>query len=61
MKFGRAIRRRFDYEGEDDDELSFQEGDTIIVVDDSHEEWWRGTVGGKGKEGLFPMNYVEKA
>lgn len=38
------------------DELSFDKGVTIDVLDDTDSGWWKGRVG--GKEGIFPSNYV---
>lgn len=46
----------FDHEPDADDELPFIKGDVIEVLDDSDEGWWTGLC--KGKEGLFPSNYV---
>lgn len=39
-----------------DDELRFDSGDTIEVLERVDENWWKGTVVGQpgGKEGLFP-------
>ncbi|XP_030052495.1 SH3 and cysteine-rich domain-containing protein 3 isoform X3 [Microcaecilia unicolor] len=38
------------------DDLDFQAGDRITVIDDSNEEWWRGKVGEKA--GYFPANFI---
>ena len=43
---------------EDDNELTFDPGDTITNIQQVDEGWWTG-VGPDGKEGLFPANYVE--
>eukprot|EP01051_Picozoa_sp_SAG22_P038009 SAG22_NODE_19270_length_276_cov_0.864407_1_plen_77_part_01 len=51
-------RANFDYEGEEDDELSFPK-DAIITVtstDEPGEGWITGTL--DGNEGIFPSNYV---
>ena len=51
-----------DFEGEEDDDLSFAKGDWIIVVDSS-EDWWKGYLESEGKNGRvgsFPHNYVEE-
>ena len=37
------------------DELSFDEQETIYVIDASNKDWWRAKVG--GKVGLVPANY----
>ncbi|XP_074835513.1 SH3 and cysteine-rich domain-containing protein 3 isoform X3 [Carettochelys insculpta] len=38
------------------DDLDFQPGEKIAVVDDSNEEWWRGKIG--EKIGFFPPNFI---
>lgn len=47
----------FDYMGQQDDELSFKEGDVITLVAKEEEAWWKGEL--KGVVGVFPSNYVE--
>ncbi|XP_036439721.1 SH3 domain-containing protein 19 [Colossoma macropomum] len=48
---------RFDFEGEQSDELSFSEGDVIRLCEYLGEEWARGEF--RGREGIFPLNFVE--
>ncbi|KAG4304119.1 hypothetical protein PORY_002483 [Pneumocystis oryctolagi] len=48
----------YDYEGEDEDDLSLKTGDKINVLEYVNEDWWRGTC--NGKEGIFPANHVKK-
>ena len=48
----------YDWTKEDDDELTFTEGDFIYVTSNSHKGWHEGVC--NGKKGLFPANYVEK-
>ncbi|RXN12300.1 SH3 domain-containing 19-like protein [Labeo rohita] len=48
---------RFDFEGEQSDELSFSEGDVIQLKEYVGEEWARGEV--NGHDGIFPLNFVE--
>uniref|UniRef100_A0A671K2T1 SH3 domain-containing protein 19-like n=1 Tax=Sinocyclocheilus anshuiensis TaxID=1608454 RepID=A0A671K2T1_9TELE len=48
---------RFDFEGEQSDELSFSEGDEIRLKEYVGEEWARGEV--NGHVGIFPLNFVE--
>ena len=50
---GKAI---FDYEGVDEDELSFSRGDEITIYEQCEDGWWTGEL--KGKFGVFPYNYV---
>lgn len=46
------------YDAQDTDELSFNEGDMIEIIKEDPAGWWTGRL--RGKEGLFPANYVEK-
>ncbi|XP_041364734.1 unconventional myosin-Ie-like [Gigantopelta aegis] len=46
------------YDAQDTDELSFNTGDIIDIVKEDSAGWWQGKL--RGKEGLFPANYVEK-
>ncbi|NWU95570.1 HCLS1 protein, partial [Upupa epops] len=47
----------YDYQGEGDDEISFDPDDTITHIEMVDEGWWRGQC--RGKRGLFPANYVK--
>jgi len=49
-------RGLYNFQGEDDTELSFKKGD-VIVVTGKQGEWWEGEL--NGKKGLFPANYVQ--
>merc|ERR1719209_1191671 len=49
----------FPYTGQYEDELSFEEGATILVIGKDEEAWWKGEC--NGKTGVFPSNYVEAA
>jgi len=49
----------FPYTGQYEDELSFEEGATILVTGKDEEAWWKGEC--NGKTGVFPSNYVEPA
>jgi len=48
----------YNYEAQDTDELSFVQGEEIEIVKEDSSGWWVGRV--RGKDGLFPSNYVEK-
>lgn len=48
---------RFEYIGDQQDELSFSEGETIILKDYVNEEWAKGEL--RGISGIFPLNFVE--
>ncbi|ORY98647.1 hypothetical protein BCR43DRAFT_530163 [Syncephalastrum racemosum] len=47
----------YDFDAGRADELSFQEGDHIHVLDREDDAWWRGML--NGRTGLFPANYVK--
>ncbi|KAL5481739.1 hypothetical protein EMCRGX_G021967 [Ephydatia muelleri] len=48
----------YDYDASDADELNFKEGDIIEIITEDPTGWWKGRL--KGKEGVFPNNYIEK-
>lgn len=48
----------FDYDAEEDGELSFKEGDIIFVLKEDPSGWWFGRLA-NGKEGLFPECYCK--
>uniref|UniRef100_A0A8C9FRD6 SH3 domain-containing protein n=1 Tax=Pavo cristatus TaxID=9049 RepID=A0A8C9FRD6_PAVCR len=48
---------RFEYIGDQRDELSFSEGETIILKEYINEEWAKGEL--RGASGIFPLNFVE--
>ncbi|XP_034064461.1 GRB2-related adaptor protein 2-like, partial [Gymnodraco acuticeps] len=41
---------------EEPDELEFNTGDVISVLESSDPTWWRGAL--RGKSGLFPSNHT---
>ncbi|XP_044286631.1 SH3 domain-containing protein 19 isoform X1 [Varanus komodoensis] len=48
---------RFEYIGDQKDELSFSEGEIIILKKYVNEEWAKGEL--RGTTGIFPLNFVE--
>ncbi|XP_058138088.1 SH3 domain-containing protein 19 isoform X2 [Dasypus novemcinctus] len=48
---------RFEYIGDQRDELSFSEGEIILLKEYVNEEWARGEL--RDKTGIFPLNFVE--
>lgn len=50
------IQAKFQFVGSNDDELSFNQGDVIVVTKQDDGGWWEGTL--DGKIGWFPQNYV---
>ncbi|XP_036382715.1 drebrin-like protein [Megalops cyprinoides] len=53
-----CVRALYDYQAEDDSELSLEPGDIISAVETVDKAWWRGC-SKDGRQGLFPANYVE--
>jgi hypothetical protein len=52
------VRGTFDFEAQNEGDLSFVTGDIITVLDNSDPDgWWLGEL--NGLQGLFPSNYTE--
>ncbi|XP_063001784.1 unconventional myosin-Ie-like [Elgaria multicarinata webbii] len=51
-------RALYAYDAQDTDELSFNADDFIEIIKEDPSGWWQGRI--RGKEGLFPGNYVQK-
>ncbi|XP_062848367.1 myosin IEb [Trichomycterus rosablanca] len=51
-------RALYAYDAQDTDELSFNTDDIIEIVNEDASGWWFGRL--RGREGVFPGNYVEK-
>lgn len=49
----------YDYQASNPDELSFQEGQTMIIVDRSEEGWWKTEQNGQIL--IVPAAYLELA
>ncbi|XP_074518117.1 uncharacterized protein LOC141784244 [Halichoeres trimaculatus] len=47
----------FDYEGEEEDELTFSQGDVIALLELIGQEWGRGQI--HGRTGIFPLSFTE--
>ncbi|NXR10076.1 HCLS1 protein, partial [Semnornis frantzii] len=47
----------YDFQGDGDDEITFDPDDTITNIEMVNEGWWRGQC--RGRVGLFPANYVK--
>ncbi|KAF7661835.1 hypothetical protein LDENG_00251930 [Lucifuga dentata] len=47
----------FDYEGEEEDELTFSQGDVIALHELIGPEWGRGQI--HGRIGIFPLNFAD--
>jgi len=52
------VKALFAFKPEAPTELPFNVGDIITIVNDSHPEWWIGSL--NGRSGEFPSNYVQR-
>ncbi len=51
------VRAAFAYSAQEPDEISFGEGDLMVIIDKSEDDWWK--VRCRGKVGLAPANYLK--
>ncbi|XP_071810600.1 arf-GAP with SH3 domain, ANK repeat and PH domain-containing protein 2-like isoform X9 [Apostichopus japonicus] len=55
----KKVRALYDCEADYPDELTFKEGDVIIVTGEADPEWWIGEIEGQpNKRGVFPVCFV---
>lgn len=52
------VKARFNFKQNNEDELSFNKGEVILVTRQEEGGWWEGTL--NGKTGWFPSNYVRE-
>ena len=59
---GGLVYALYDYEGENEDEISFKCSDQLKVVSKTNEYedegWWLAETKDNGKKGLVPRNYI---
>ena len=55
---GEAAVALYDFEGDAADELSVREGEALIVLDRSNDDWWKCR-NARGTEGVVPAQYVD--
>uniref|UniRef100_A0A6Q2WYS9 ArfGAP with SH3 domain, ankyrin repeat and PH domain 1b n=1 Tax=Esox lucius TaxID=8010 RepID=A0A6Q2WYS9_ESOLU len=55
----RRVKTIYDCQADNDDELTFVEGEVIIVTGEEDGEWWIGHIEGQPqRKGVFPMSFV---
>ncbi|KAG5841845.1 hypothetical protein ANANG_G00171290 [Anguilla anguilla] len=55
----RRVKTIYDCQADNDDELTFVEGEVIIVTGEEDQEWWIGHIEGQPeRKGVFPMSFV---
>ncbi|XP_041101250.1 arf-GAP with SH3 domain, ANK repeat and PH domain-containing protein 1-like isoform X2 [Polyodon spathula] len=55
----RRVKTIYDCQADNDDELTFLEGEVIIVTGEEDQEWWIGHIEGQpDRKGVFPMSFV---
>lgn len=55
---GKRAKAEYDFTASEPEELSLTEGETLYVLDDSAEDWWK-VRNERGEEGEVPASYVE--
>ncbi|XP_071108291.1 osteoclast-stimulating factor 1-like [Haliotis cracherodii] len=53
----KVVRAMYRYDAQQNDELTFDEGDLLYILDKTDTSWWKAKCG--SKVGLIPSNYVE--
>jgi len=56
---GKTLVSLYSYDATEAGELTFAEGDIIMLLEENDSGWWRGRLA-NGSEGLFPSNFVEE-
>ncbi|XP_051543614.1 arf-GAP with SH3 domain, ANK repeat and PH domain-containing protein 1-like isoform X5 [Myxocyprinus asiaticus] len=55
----RRVKTIYDCQADNDDELTFVEGEIIVVTGEEDQEWWIGHIEGQPeRKGVFPMSFV---
>ena len=55
---GPVYKADYDYEAEEDNEITFQEGDHISDIEIINDGWCFGTNIQTGERGMIPTNYI---
>ena len=65
MKCKIVTKAIYEYTAQADEELSFKEGDILLITDDTDQDWWTAIekpvdTFQEAQSGLVPVNYVEE-
>lgn len=58
MLKGRLYQALYDFQAEDDSELSMSKGDVLRITDTSDPNWWNAQNEKSGKSGIVPQSYL---
>ncbi|XP_061181259.1 arf-GAP with SH3 domain, ANK repeat and PH domain-containing protein 2-like isoform X3 [Saccostrea echinata] len=59
LPIGQKCQAIYDCDADNDDELTFREGEIIIITGEEEDEWWEGEIDGEpGRRGVFPKTFV---
>ncbi|XP_022914734.1 adapter molecule Crk [Onthophagus taurus] len=53
------VRGKYDFDGQDADDLPFKKGEILTIIKKDEEQWWTAK-NSKGERGSIPVPYVEK-
>lgn len=53
------VKAKYDFEGQDTDDLPFKKGDILTIISKDEEQWWTAK-NYLGQKGSIPVPYVEK-
>ncbi|XP_029283547.1 arf-GAP with SH3 domain, ANK repeat and PH domain-containing protein 1-like [Cottoperca gobio] len=55
----RRVKTIYDCQADNEDELTFAEGEVIVVTGEEDQEWWLGHIEGRPeRRGVFPVSFV---
>lgn len=58
LEYGEAVAQ-YNFKGDLEVELSFRKGERICLIRKVNENWYEGRISGTGRQGIFPISYVQ--
>ncbi|XP_067937973.1 growth factor receptor-bound protein 2-like [Watersipora subatra] len=58
VQYIERVQALFDFQAEEDGEISFKKGDILMVLKKMDPNWWLGSLDSQSTQGLFPSTYV---